>query len=156
MEEKAKQFLELLAKKVGRAIKAVLKPYLIIFLIVAAIIVLISSALYFITVDDGTYKEDDWSSPPYAAAEYNASTTVNSDGTITAGKTSQEIWDEMEKNNSRVDQYLDTPKQLAKLMNAEVVTKYPDTRSNPDEPIDWESIDLEGDRLQGIINNRSG
>ena len=147
MDEKIKQFLKLLAKKIGRAIKAALIP----ILIAIVIIVLISSAVYFITVDDGTYKEDDWSSPPYAAAEYNASTTVNSDGTITAGKTSQEIWDEMEKNNSRVDQYLDTPKQLAKLMNAEIVTKYPDTRSNPDEPIDWESIDLEGDRLQGII-----
>ena len=27
-------------------------------------------------------------------------------------------------------------------MNAELVTSFPDTRSNPDEKIDWDKVDL--------------
>ena len=46
---------------------------------------------------------------------------------------------------------MDGPEQLSKLMNAEIVTKYPDTRSNPDEPIDWKNIDFENNQIQGII-----
>ena len=56
-------------------------------------------------------------------------------------------------NGTRVDEYLDSPEELLKLMNAELVTNYPDTRPNPNEPIDWETInsDINSKKVQGII-----
>lgn len=137
--DEMKQLLKNVTKKAFKVVKKAVLPILIPVLAVVLIIVILAGSVYFITIDDGSYKEDDWSSPPYAAAVYSSSATVDSEGKITTGKTAQEIWDEMKKNNSRVDLYLDGPEQLSKLMNAEIVTKYPDTRSNPDEPIDWKT-----------------
>lgn len=151
MNQKMNQFVKKMGKKVLKIVKAALLPILVPVLVVFLIIVILAGSVYFITIDDGTYKEGDWSSTTYGAAVYNSGTTINSDGTVKAGKTSQDIWDELKKNKSRVGEYLDNAQQLAKLMNAEVVTKYPDTRSNPDDPIDWDKIDLNGDKLQGII-----
>lgn len=149
--DEMKQLLKNVTKKAFKVVKKAVLPILIPVLAVVLIIVILAGSVYFITIDDGSYKEDDWSSPPYAAAVYSSSATVDSEGKITTGKTAQEIWDEMKKNNSRVDLYLDGPEQLSKLMNAEIVTKYPDTRSNPDEPIDWKNIDFENNQIQGII-----
>lgn len=58
-----------------------------------------------------------------------------------------------DKNNSRVDEYLDGPEDLLKLMNAEIITNYPDTRANPDEEIDWDTLNknIDSNEVQGII-----
>lgn len=140
-----------IVKKAKIVLKTVGKILLIPILIICIIIILLSSFVYFITIDDGTYKEDDWESPGYGSAVYQSQVTVNSDGTMTAGKTAQEIWDELIKNGSNVDKYLDGPEDLLKLMNAELITKFPDMRSDPDEEIDWEKVDLENNDIQGII-----
>jgi hypothetical protein len=113
--------------------------------------VLLAAVTYYITVDDGTYKDKDWSSTPYAAGEYVNNVSVNSDGTLSANIEAQELWDKMIENNGRVNLYLDNPEELARLMKAEIVTQYPDTRENPDEEIDWEDIIANADKLQGII-----
>ncbi len=132
-------------------LKKTLKRILPIIIIPIIFIIIVSAISYFLTVDDGIYKEGDMSSTPYAASTYINDVTVDKDGTIKSGKTAQELWDEMIKNGSRVDRYLSNPRELARLMKAEIVTQYPDTRKNPDEPIDWDEIIKNEDQLQGIV-----
>ena len=147
--EKAKEVLKM-------ALKAALKlPFkiilIVLILVVGVLIILLPAATYFITVDDGTYKEDDWSSTPYAASTYVNGTKVESDGTISTATSAQDLWDRMIANGNDVDKYLDSPEELARIMKAEMVTQYPDTRPNPDEEIDWEAIFEDADAFQGII-----
>lgn len=132
-------------------LKKTLKRVLPFVIIPIIFIIIVSAISYFLTVDDGIYKEGDMSSTPYAASTYINDVTVDKDGTIKSGKTAQELWDEMIKNGSRVDRYLSNPRELARLMKAEIVTQYPDTRKNPDEPIDWDEIIKNEDQLQGIV-----
>ena len=93
------------------------------------------------------------SNAPYAASTYTSSVTISEDGTINTSITAQELWDELVKNNSRVVKYLEGPEDLLKLMNAELITNYPDTRENPDEEIDWETLNknVDSNEVQGII-----
>ena len=126
-----------------RVLKSKIKKLLPVILVVISIIVLLAAALYFITIDDGVYKEGDWSNTNYGASQYVNGVNINSDGTLSSNMSAQELWDKLLENGCRVDLYLDKPEELARLMNAEIVTKYPDTRKNPDEAIDWEKIDWE-------------
>lgn len=146
MEEELKKVLKVIGKVVKNTLRIILLPLLPFILI----FILLAGAVYFITVDDGTFREEDWTSPGYGAAVYKSETTVNADGTISASSSAQEIWDKLVEEGSPITAYLDSAEELAKLMNAEVITQYPDTRSNPDDPIDWDSI-INGDSLQGII-----
>ena len=133
------------------AIKSSLRRILPIIMIAVLVLVILAAMDYAITLDDGIYKEGDMSSTPYAASTYINSITVEKDGTLKSEKTAQELWDEMIKNGSRVDKYLSTPKELARLMKAEIVTQYPDTRKDPDKEIDWDKIKKNEDLLQGIV-----
>ncbi len=143
-KEFIKQFILRHPKRIKRA------AIVIIFGIVLGVMAL-SASFYFLTVDDGTYKEDDWSSTPYGAEQYTNGVSANSEGNLEVSMTAQELWDKMLENKSRVKEYLDTPEELARLMKAEIVTQYPDTRPNPDEEINWEEIIANPDKLQGII-----
>lgn len=145
------ELLKKMAEITKKVVKGIGKILLIPMLIVILIVVILSGCVYFITVDDGTYKEDDWSSTPYVAGTYTSSVQVASDGSVTTTQTSKELWEKMEKEGGRANLYLDDSNELAKLMNAEIVTQYPDTRSNPDEEINWDDVDLEKNELQGII-----
>ncbi len=144
MEENVKNAMKM-------TINSFLKRVLPIIIILIIIIVLIAGADYLITIDDAIYKEGDMSSTPYAASTYINNITVDTDGTIKSEKTAQELWDEMIKNGSRVDKYLSSPKELARLMKAEIVTQYPDTRQDPNKEIDWNKIKKNEDLLQGIV-----
>lgn len=138
---------------VTRIFKAALKPFIIVVAAIAVVILIIAGAIYYITLDDAANKEGDWSSTPYAAGQYTSNINIDANGNMMSSMTAQEIWDKMIENGSRVDEYLDGPEDLLKLMNAEVLTNYPDTRPNPDEPIDWDSInkDVNSKKIQGII-----
>ena len=120
---------------------------------IVIIIILISSFVHFITIDDGSYKKDDWSSTPYAVSQNTGNSEIDEQGNISMGFTAKELWDKMIENGSRVDEYLDGPEDLLKLMNAELITNFPDTRANPDDPIDWDTInkDINSKNTQGII-----
>lgn len=146
MEEELKKVLKVIGKVIKNTLKVILLPLLPIILI----LILLAGAVYFITVSDGTFEEGDWTSPGYGAAVYKSEITVNADGTISTSSSAQEIWDKLVEEGSPVTAYLDSAEELAKLMNAEIITQYPDTRSNPDASIDWDSI-INGDSLQGII-----
>jgi len=58
----------------------------------------LAAITYFLTIDDGTYKEGDWSSTNYGAQAYSNSINVNSDGTLSNEMSMQELWDKMVKN----------------------------------------------------------
>lgn len=147
--EEAKQAIKDTLKKItsGRYKKRIIQA----FIVLVFLLVLLASSVYFITVDDGTYKEDDWSSAPYAASQYTNGVSVNTDGTFKTDMNVQELWDKMLQEKNRVNLYLDTPEELARLMKAELVTQYPDTRPEPDEEINWGAIKENADMLQGII-----
>lgn len=152
MGNQVKNTLKKAGKLALRAVKALLAPVAIILGIVIFIIILISSFVYYITVDDGTYDDDDWTSPGFATAQNTKSATVSQDGKLGTSYTAQELWDKMIEEGSRVDEYLDSPEELAKLMNAEIVTQYPDTRENPDEEINWDEVlKTDSKEMQGII-----
>lgn len=146
--EEAKEAIEEILKTIGKVLKKII---FIILVLISFLIILLPCAVYWLTVDDGTYEEDEWSNVPFAAAQYTNSTVIDENGKLTSNNSAQELWDKMIENNSRVDEYLDSPEELARLMKAEIVTQYPDTRPNPDEEIDWEEIFENPDEFQGII-----
>lgn len=146
------EFVKKMLKSIKGTIKVALKPILIPVLCIISVIVLLAACVYFITTDDGTYKEGDWASPMFAANQYTNSVTVGEDGKLSSEYTAQELWDKLKSKNSRVVTYLKDSKELAKLMNAEVITQYPDTRVNPDAKIDWSTVlNPDEQSLQGII-----
>lgn len=145
--DEAKEAIKELGKKIKRHYKRVIQAIIVLIFL----LILLGGAVYYTTVDDGTYKEDDWSSTPYGAGQYKNGVTVDADGNLKNGMTAQELWDKMIENKSRVDEYLDGPEELARLMRAEIVTKYPDTRPKPDEEIKWEELIKNPDIMQGII-----
>lgn len=144
---------EIVKKIVKKAIMAAAKPILVAALIIAIVSAFVASILHFITFLDGTTQEDDWSNVPYASDQYSSNITIDSDGNITTAMSAQELWDKLLENDSRVNKYLDKPEELQKLLNAELVTDFLDTRPNPDDPIDWDSIngDPNSKKIQGII-----
>ncbi len=145
--EEAKQAIKNFFTKLKKNRKRFLK--LLILLVV--VIVFLAGSTYDITIEDGTYKEKDWSSTPYAAGEYTKGVSVKEDGTLESKTTAQELWDKMQKEKSRVSEYLKSPEELARLMKAEIVTQYPDTRPYPNQSIDWDEVIEDPNALQGII-----
>ena len=137
--------------KAKKILKGMLMKAIPIVLIPITIAVFLAAITYYITIDDGIYDEDDWSSTPYAASSYINGATMETDGTIKSNTTAEELWNQMIDNGSRVDKYLSNPKELARLMKAEIVTQYPDTRKNPDKEIKWKDIIEDEDKLQGIV-----
>lgn len=148
--------MEQAKQAIGNFFKNVVKRHMkriirVLVIIIFVVFLLSNASVYWLTVDDGTYKEDDWSSTPYAAGQYKGGVSVNEDGTLKNGTTAQELWDKMVENKSRVVEYLEGPEELARLMRAEIITQYPDTRPNPDEKIDWDKMIEDPDLMQGII-----
>lgn len=146
-----------LLKKVGKATINVLRPIItkiaIIALPIILIIILLAAIIYFITIDDGVYKKGDKSNVPYAVEQYEQKIKIGNDGIPYSEKSAQEVWDEIIKEGGKIEDYLDSPSQLKKLMAAETTTQFLDTRPNPDDPIDWDTLfnDVNSKKLQGII-----
>lgn len=108
-------------KKILKAFAIKIKYLLPILLILLLIFGLLSIILPF---NDGVYKEGDIKNAPYAASTYTKDVTIGEDG-IKTKITAEDLWKKMIKKGSNVNKYLDSPKQLEKLMNAEIVTQYP-------------------------------
>lgn len=151
MNDSSRNIVKNLKNIVLRVLKSILLKLLIPII---GVLLILSAFIYYLTIDDGTYREGDKSNAPYAVSQYTHNVSVNLNGEIETGMTAQELWDEMKKNNNRALKYLKTPEQLKKLMNAELLTQYLDTRENPDEPIKWDSKelnDVNSKYVQGII-----
>ena len=139
MEERMKQIMK---KSLKRIIAwAILIPFLGFIL---------GGCVYVIVVGDSKKRDKEWESVPYAAGEYMKGITVNEDGTFSEGISAEDLWEKMKENGSPVEEYLDSPEELMKLMKAEMITKYPNL--NPEEEINWDEI-MKGNStiLQGII-----
>lgn len=153
--EQVKYQMKKILKKGAKVAARALAPVLAIVLIV---VIVVCGLGYEMTRQDGSYKEGDMGNVMYAVTQYTQDVIIDQDGTIRTTMSAQELWDEMLKNNSRVDEYLDNPQELARLMNAEIVTNYPDTRpaDEIDEPLDeefWKNLnnDVDSTETQGII-----
>ena len=144
---------EILQKTKKLLINAGKRMIKIILPLVIIVVIIISGAVYVIKKDDGTYKEGDWSNTQFAAGQFIGNTSISYDGKISTNMSAQELWDKLIEEDSRVSVYLDGPEELLKLMNAEIVTNYPDLRPNPDEEIDWDAINsnIDSKDAQGII-----
>lgn len=140
-------------RKIKIVIKKLFKRTWKFFIVIPVIvIILLGASLYQIKLDDSKYKEDEWSNTQYAASEYINSTSIDENGNISTTMTPEALWDKLEEEHSRVIYYLDGPEDLAKLMNAQLITQYLDTRKNPDEKIDWDKVtDITSTDVQGII-----
>lgn len=150
MEEAKEAILRILKQVVFKLVKKVLK---ILILIAIPIIVLAASVYYMVVYVEGAEVEGDWSSVPFAAGQYISGVSVGENGMFNSKLSAQELWDKMIENGSRVNEYLEGPEELARLMKAEIVTQYPDTRpaNKINDPINWEKILKDSDSLQGII-----
>lgn len=133
--------LEKFAKRIGKTIiKAIIRVTLPFLLIIA----MIAGAAYVII---------EWVAETVnsSAVEYNTHVNINVDGTVTTEMTAQDLWDKMMKDGyDELDTYLKGPAELKKLLNAELVTQLPDTRSDVTKEIDWEAIKNDNE-IQGII-----
>lgn len=97
----------------------ILLPILLIVVIVFGLLAII------LPFNDGVYKEGDIKNAPYAASTYTKNVIIEEDGGIKTKITAEDLWKKMIKNGSNISQYLSSPKELEKLMNAEIVTQYP-------------------------------
>lgn len=126
-----------------------------LILIAAAIITGIIEAVW-----EGTasYKEGDKSNVPYGYDLYTSNVFFYNNGEIKASMTAQELWDLIVDNGGNIRDYLDNPSELKKMMNAQLISQFMDTRSNPDEPIDWDNINLDVNSkdIQGIVKLKRG
>lgn len=113
MEKKLK---ELFLKKKKRI-------FILILIAIILFVLVLPGSFYTLTIDDGIWDDDENSAKPYTQG-----VKITDEG-IQTDKTPQEIWE----SNSVFEQYLDTPEELAKLMNAEIVTQYPKILENPEE-----------------------
>ena len=109
--------------------------------------------MYVITLDTGTMKDGSWDNVPYASSQYSSNVTIDEDGVTTTQMSAQEVWDKLVENKSNMTEYIKSPETLKKLLNAEMVTNFLDTRQNPDDPIDWDTLNKDTDSkvIQGII-----
>ena len=146
------EFFEEIKKKSTGFFKR--KHKLILIAILVCMLTSILSA-FDIFKEDGSYKDGDSSNTPYAVQQHTSNVNIDSDGNIVSGMTAQELWDQMIEDGSRVDKYLGGPEELQKLINAQRVTDYLDTRGEDeiDEEIDWETLnnDVNSTNIQGII-----
>lgn len=113
-----KKILKKIAKKMALLAVKIFLPILLIALLIFGLLAVI------LPINDGVYKEGDITNAPYAASTYTKDITIDEDG-IKTKITAEDLWKKMIKKGSNIDKYLDSPKQLEKLMNAEIVTQYP-------------------------------
>lgn len=107
-------------------VKTILKLKIVIILVLFILFfaILLPAFVFLITIGDGTYREGDWKSAPYAASTYTNNANISNKG-ITTDVTAQELWNKMIEEGCEVEKYLNSPEELEKLMNAEIVTQYP-------------------------------
>lgn len=153
--EQIKIQMKKILKKAGKTIRRLGLPIIALVLIT---IIVVGGLGYEMTRQDGSFVEGDNSNVLYAVSQFTQNVMIDNDGTIRTTMSAQELWDEMLKNHTRIDEYLDNPQQLLKLMNAEIVTNYPDTRPEGEieEPLDeefWDNLNknVDGTETQGII-----
>ena len=114
-------------------------------------VILFSVITWFLKKLDTKENENDPKNAPAAARAYMNDTKIDKDGKIILGKSISEWWQELVESGNKMTKYLSSPEELAKIMNATMALEFPDTRENPDAPIDWNKIDIDSKEIQGIV-----
>lgn len=159
-----KPFRDKIIVKLKQMIKKVIKHILLTLLPVIAIVVIsiiiLASFVYFLTIEQGSYKEKDWSNTDYVVSEKILSSVTpdklekdeNNGGwkfAIDLDKTVEDIIQTLKDNNGVLDQYIKPSKQkeyLKAFIKAELITQYPDLRTK-----DKIGTKLEENEIQGCI-----
>ena len=120
-------------KVTGKIGQILTKKAVILGGIIGGLILLFSGAQYFITIDDGSYKDNDWSNTGYVVSqtisnEYTLGIDLDAKATEIIQKLEEERGDLTkyikEKDGKTVKDYLIT------FLKAELITQYPDLRSS--------------------------
>ena len=153
MDDQSNKQIQKVKKVVKKAIIAALRPIIIIFAIMCIIVAFICSAMYVITLDTATLKDGSWDNVPYASDQYSNNVTIDENGIASTDMSAQEVWDKLIENNSNIKEYIKESSTFKKLLNAEMVTNFLDTRKDSDAEIDWDSLnqDTNSKEVQGII-----
>lgn len=138
LKEKIIQKFKLIVKRIIKVIIIKLTP---IILICFLVLLFLSSFIYFITVDDGTYKENDWSNTGFVVSEiasnkatidnivaYNNGYKLN----IDLDEAVDEIIQKLKEENGVLDNYISNKnikEYLKAFIRAELITQYPDLRN---------------------------
>lgn len=123
------------------------KFFIMAIVVVSIFLIFFPSIIHFITIDDGTYKEKDWKSTPYVASNYTKNVSITNNGIQTTA-TSKDLWDKAVEEENNIEEYLDSPEELEKLMDAEIVTQYPKIGSgNLDGIIEFKRYKSDGTSL---------
>lgn len=123
------------------------KFFIITIVVVCIFLIFFPSIIYFITIDDGTYKENDWKSTPYVASNYTKNVSITNNG-IRTTTTAKELWDKAVDEENNIEEYLDSPEELEKMMDAEIVTQYPKIgNGNLDGIIEFKRFKSDGTSL---------
>ena len=153
MDDQSNKQIQKVKKVVKKAIIAALRPIIIIFAIICIIVAFICSAMYVITLDTATLKDGRRDNVPYASYQYSNNVTIDENGIASTDMSAQEVWDKLIENNSNIKEYIKESSTFKKLLNAEMVTNFLDTRKDPDAEIDWDSLnqDSNSKEVQVII-----
>lgn len=129
------------------------KYYIIVGIALIIILIFIAGMIFIIKQDDTKNKKDDEKNAPHAVEEYTDGVNIEEDGKLNTSLSANELWEKMKETDNRALEYLDGPDELKKLMNAEMVTAFPDTRADPNADIDWDSFfkDVDSKEVQGIV-----
>ena len=148
MEEKKKEIKRKLLKKAALLLA---KPAIICVIVVTVVLCILSAAKWYLNKHDTKEDPNDPKNAPAATRNFLNDSSIDEEGKITSGKSINEFWDDLIKNGNRITNYLNSAEELSKLVYAARALDYPDTRKNPDQPIDWDKIDLDSKEIQGII-----
>ncbi len=139
-------------KKKSSFIALAIKYKVISLIILLSIGLFLFGTLYnYLTKIRGIEDPDDKKNGPSAARNLINNTNIGQSGNIELGETIQETWDRLQIEGNDLTNYLDSAQELAKLITAASALDYPDTRENPDAPIDWNDIDVNSKDIQGIV-----
>lgn len=155
---------------IKRLIATRFKIVLVAIIIVVMVIVLLAGSLYYIKDKLSKPDDNDPKNAVSAVKKFMSDTEIDENGNIVLGKSAQEFWDEMVKNNNNILRYLSSPKDVAKLMNAQMATEYlytgePSDKNKSEEKYKEESekkykdavkklgkgVDVNSKEVQGIV-----
>ena len=165
LKEKAGKYIK--ATILKKPIRIMKKITLISIVGIIIAIIILSASWKLVLPHDAVKNKDDKKNTPGAVANHINTATIDEKGNIKYNQTAAEFWQQLEDDHNRAKTYLNSPEELAKLMNAETVTQFLDTRPSKDDnvkkknapngyledEIDWDKIfkDADSQNIQGIV-----
>ena len=114
------QVKETTTRIVKNVTKKIVKVILPVVVIAGVLFTLLSGCTYEVTKQDAGYQEGNPANVPYAVSQFMSNITIDAEGNITSSQTVGELWNYLVLNNSKIEQYLNGPEDLLKLINAEL------------------------------------